>query len=49
MYLIKKEELSETSKWIADNFEDIFVWFCILCLFLSFLFIAKLYFNRYRT
>ena len=49
MYFIKKEELSETAKWIAENFEDIFIWFCILCLFLSFLFIAKLYFNRYRT
>ena len=49
MYFIEKEELSETAKWIADNFEDIFVGFCILCLFLSFLFIAKLYFNRYQT
>ena len=49
MYLIEKEELSKTAKWITDNFEDIFVWFCILCLFLSFLFIAKLYFNRYQT
>jgi|SaaInlV_130m_DNA_3_1039695.scaffolds.fasta_scaffold01767_9 hypothetical protein len=49
MYFIQKKELSETAIWIGDHFEEIFVWFCVLCLFLSFLFIAKLYFNRYRT
>jgi|TARA_Y100000389_G_scaffold125478_1_gene122836 hypothetical protein len=48
MYYIKKEELSETAQWIADNFENIFIWFWVICLFISFLFIAKLYSNRIR-
>tara|TARA_B100000902_G_scaffold28869_2_gene34723 strand:- start:1290 stop:1439 length:150 start_codon:yes stop_codon:yes gene_type:complete len=49
MYFLKKEELSDTAKWIADHFEEIFIWFCIACVIISVLFIAKLYFNRYKT
>lgn len=49
MYFLKKEELSDTAQWIADHFEEIFVWFCVACVFISCLFITKLYFNRYKS
>ncbi len=51
MNLIKIEELSElsgTAQWIRENFEAIFLWFCVLCIVVSALFILKLYFNRQR-
>jgi hypothetical protein len=48
MYLINKEELSGTSLWIKNNFEEIFLWFCVLCIVVSMLFIFKLYLNRQR-
>ena len=48
MYLIKKEELSGTALWIKDNFESIFLWFCVICIVVSMLFILKLYLNRQK-
>ena len=51
MNLIKIEELSElsgTAQWIRENFEAIFLWFCVLCIVISALFILKLYLNRQR-
>ena len=53
MFLIKKEELStkelsETAQWIKDNFENIFLWFSVLCILISFLFILRLYFKRQK-
>ena len=51
MNLAKIEELSElsgTALWIRENFEAIFLWFCVLCIVVSALFILKLYLNRQR-
>ena len=48
MYLIKKEELSGTALWIKNNFEEIFLWFSVLCIVVSMLFILKLYLNRQK-
>jgi len=51
MNLIKIEELSElsgTALWIRENFEAIFLWFCVLCIVVSALFILRLYLNRQR-
>ena len=49
MNLIKIEELSElsgTAQWIKEHFEEIFLWFSVLCIVVSALFILKLYLNR---
>ena len=48
MYLIKKEELSGTALWLKENFEEIFLWFCVICIVVSALFILKLYLNRQK-
>jgi|TARA_X000000950_G_scaffold83364_1_gene104932 hypothetical protein len=48
MYLIKKEELSGTALWLKENFEAIFLWFCVICIVVSALFILKLYLNRQK-
>jgi len=48
MIFVKKEELSDTAQWIANNFEQIFVIFCIFCVLISSLFFLRLYNNRYR-
>lgn len=51
MNLIKIEELSElsgTALWIKENFEAIFLWFSVLCIVASALFILKLYLNRQK-
>ena len=47
----KIEELSElsgTALWIKENFEAIFLWFSVLCIVASALFILKLYLNRQK-
>ena len=48
MYFIKKEELSGTALWLKENFEAIFLWFCVICIVVSALFILKLYLNRQK-
>ena len=51
MNLIKIEELSElsgTAQWIKEHFEEIFLWFSVLCIVVSTLFILKLYLNRQK-
>ena len=48
MYLIKKEELSGTALCLKENFEAIFLWFCVICIVVSALFILKLYLNRQK-
>tara|TARA_B100000900_G_scaffold26413_1_gene20519 strand:- start:785 stop:940 length:156 start_codon:yes stop_codon:yes gene_type:complete len=51
MNLIKIEELSElsgTALWIKEHFEEIFLWFSVLCIVVSALFILKLYLNRQK-
>tara|TARA_S200000501_G_scaffold150945_1_gene142402 strand:+ start:7203 stop:7349 length:147 start_codon:yes stop_codon:yes gene_type:complete len=48
MYLINKEELSGTALWIKNHFEEIFIWFSVLCIIVSMLFILKLYFSRQK-
>jgi len=48
MYLIKKEELSGTTLLLKENFEAIFLWFCVICIVVSALFILKLYLNRQK-
>ena len=48
MYLIKKEELSGTALWLKENFEAIFLWFCVICIVVAALFILKLYLNRQK-
>ena len=48
MYLINKEELSGTALWIKNHFEEIFIWFSVLCIIMSMLFILRLYLNRQK-